>query len=154
MAKAFSIARALTQAHIGYIFGRLNGDRTTIYGKPGSKKDAKEMYCSLIEPATLTWNTGFVDKDGNEIFTGDYVNSNDYCITDEVVFDDERGAFFIKQVGYSESNDTEEMGSNCDADFKRYVITKTETRKTTLYPLDRRVAQQCIIVGNIYEKED
>ena len=132
MAKAFTIARALAQAHTDYIVGKLNGDRTIISGTPGRKPDAKEMYSSYIDPATLTFNTGFVDGHGAEIFIGDYVNSNDYCLTAEVVFDDEYGAFFIKQDSYSEKTETEETGSNCDATFTRFVISKIKTWTTEL----------------------
>lgn len=151
MARAFTIARAVDAAHTAMIVGKINADGTTIYGKPYDKQEASETYCSLIDPATLTWNTGFTDYEGVEIFIGDYVNSNDYCITDEVIFDDEHGAFFIKQNGYSEKNETYEVMSELDCS-KRIVITNARTVTTSLYPLDRRVAEQCCVVGHIYEE--
>ena len=80
MAKAFSIARALNRDHTKIVEGHLDADDWI--GK------------TLIDPDTLEFNTGFVDKNGNEIFTGDIL-LGDFEMNGTVLvkFCDEHGAF-------------------------------------------------------------
>lgn len=80
MAKAFSIARALNRDHTKIVEGHLDADDWI-----GNE---------LIDSDTLCFNTGFVDKNGKEIFERDVVQLGDRF--GAVAFDEDEGSFVIK----------------------------------------------------------
>ena len=86
MAKAFSIARAWTSDRSKKVEGHLD-EGNWIGGQ-------------LVDPATVKYNTGFTDRDGKEIFEGDFVitpGSDDKGgMIWEVDFNDDAGAFCIR----------------------------------------------------------
>lgn len=136
MSRVFSIARALKINHNGVMLGALNEVGDMIYGHELGCEDAEGSGYCVIDPTTLTFNTGFVDKDGDEIFTGDYLQLNNQR-WELVTFDDDQGAL-------------------CTADTNSYRFNDAGVTKciqeTRFYPLDRHRASLCRIVGNIYEK--
>ena len=145
MSRAFSIARAVDAAHTAMIVGKINADGTTVYGKPYDKQDARETYCSLIDPLTLTWNTGFVDCEGKEIFLGDYLSiPYEYSEPYLIIFNEDEGAFYTVR---SSSKTEKKRVSNCATSFICHFSTESYYDRIT-----RDVAVECRIVGNIFEK--
>ena len=139
MSRAFSVARALKINHNGVMIGALNEGGDMIYGHELGYEGAEGPGYCIIDETTLTFNTGFVDREGNEIFTGDIIQNSwaDWSAT--VVFDDDHGAFFTTYVWTSAEQMKDAAGYSYvqHTDFKR---------------LDRDIAKYLRIVGNIYEK--
>lgn len=137
MARAFTIARALMINHDKIMIGALDTLDDLIYGKFVGHEDAEGSGYGRIDPSTLTFNTGFTDIDGNEIFTGDFV------ILKKAVLQNADGEWIL---------DTSEF---CD---QRYLIFYDEDEGALcasgdfIFPFDRKRAARCRIVGNIYDK--
>ena len=91
MARAFSIARALTfDKPERVIEGYLTSDGEFISTAGGE--------VVFINKKTLCFNTGIIDGDGDEMFTGDKLYRDDADdIYGVVVWEPEEGAFFVRR---------------------------------------------------------
>ena len=121
MTRAFSIARARDRDFPSFVrVGNLDGIVTDM------EFDHKWIDDYHVDGTTLTFNTGFVDETGKELFTGDFVKYNDR--TCEVGWSDEGGHFFIRYFG----------PVNASRNYRR--------------TLTARLAKHTRIIGNIYEE--
>lgn len=141
MARPFSIARAFDAEHERILQGILI-ERGDLPNREPIAIDDRSSYCS-IDSDTLSFNTGFVDCNGVEIFTGDIldIGVGEYTVDGgEVVFDSFEGAFFIKRQPHT----VREIDST--GDF-------TLTLKTRQRRLKLDNSKMYRIVSNIYKEE-
>ena len=98
-----------------------------------------------IKPATLTFNTGMTDLDGEEIFTGDTLRKyNEPYITVEVEYLVEEGAFFIKHT---------ESGVHYSNRYPDPTETRIDRTDIIYQRLTQRVADCYRIVAHMQDKE-
>ena len=133
MARPFSIARAITAFDNNKLVeGFLDSERFI--------KADNDHFC-MIDPDTVSYNTGLTDRDDNEIFTGDLLRKfHEQSTVVEVVFMVEEGAFFIKHIEHSRfhanryPNPTECFYDRTDIVYER---------------LTQEVARQYFVAGSV-----
>ncbi len=161
MAKPFTLARALTAPSFGDIVlvngyampmfcdPETTGETTELQGNHGT--DSSGAYDVMTW--SLTFNTGFVDANGNEIFTGDFLNCTSQSQDNNwiVYFDEGDGRFntSITDVFYGKRACRSNSNINIMSD-KNYKLLCTNV--TYIDALDRERAKSLFIVGNIYDK--
>lgn len=134
MHRPFTIARAVDRETKSIVEGRLV-DRDFIKGDHG--------VLSFIDETSLEFNTGIVDRDGVEIFTGDtlrkFAEPHSYF---EVEFVIAEGAFFIKHTEHTVHH------SNRYPDPSETLVDRTDI---VFQRLTQRSASQFIIDGEKIE---
>lgn len=135
MAYPFSIARALH-------YDIESGKKYLVVGNFDYTREfianADEKFFYIDADDTVTFNTGFEDIHGDEIFTGDFLSFPQSDVKMEVVFDVDQGAFFC----------IEEMKSETETRKDEIIIN----RKTIFHRLKREHATKMMIVGNLFEE--
>lgn len=153
MTRAFSIARALCLNHAYVMQGTLTELGDAIYGKPIGKDIEGPGYCR-IDKSSLTFNTGFLDKTGKEIFTGDYLDVPCDFLPEYsdrrplVIFSNERGAFyFTVNIPRQDFMQRSTINKNMPVyDDFMHTLCSFYGR------LDEKRARHAYIGGNIYDK--
>lgn len=140
MNRPFSIARAVELETKRIVEGRLV-DRDFIKGDHGE--------LSFVDEDTLNFNTGMVDTDGKEIFTGDILRhcSHDKQTTRyEVEYLVEEGAFFVKHT---------EIGTSYSHNYRAFSEELIRTDRTHVIHerLTATVAKQFRIIAHMQDKE-
>ena len=125
------------------------GDFVCINGvtciKPEGESDNVFPICTRVYPATVCQFTGFLDKNGKDIYEGDVLRSDEYpysCIGDNerdnyyaVVYYCEEGACFGTVTAKNPSSDVGGISDGILDDVEREKMKKFE------------------VVGNIHEEE-
>lgn len=96
-----------------------------------------------VSPYTLCYNTGFTDKDGNEIFEGDYIRRHFLGVDELVFFDIRKGGFYTSHV--VTISETEIGGEYNETRYCQYP------NATVIRRLDENYASRSLIHGSMLD---
>lgn len=94
MPKPFTIARGFTlyEENNRIVYGTYHPNGEFI------DEDCRGISFHYVEPTAVTFNTGFTDRNGNEIFTGDFIQWAPGLFQYLILFDEDAGCFGKCQV--------------------------------------------------------
>lgn len=133
MARAFSIARALVKGGNATIEGKVDLGDFTITNRFGDSSE--------IEPWSLCYNTGLVDRAGRDVFEGDYITTAGESVKKLVVFDDESASFV---TSYTTTIVETEVGG----DERRYC---QYPNATVIQRFDAVIARNSFVSGFVFD---
>ena len=133
MARAFTIARGIVKGGNAIIEGTFDFDDFTITNRFGESAE--------IEPRSLCYNTGLVDRAGRDVFEGDYITTAGESVKKLVVFDDESASFV---TSYTTTITETEVGG----DERRYC---EYPNATVIQRFDAIIARNSFVSGFVFD---